>query len=254
MRDMKAVVVFALVSVCAVAGSAVAQTPATDPTLRLKQVLPADVATRVLAVIARARSRDLPAEALENRALKFAARGVRADSIEKSVVEHELRMERAKESLEKARGRRAAADEIEAGADAMRKGLDGADVEALARSTPSGRSLAVPLYVVGGLVDRGLPSDAALRRVVDRLKARATDTDLERMPGELPPQAAAGQSHKPAETGRAIAETKQPGAQAGAGRGAGSGGPPAGVPGNAGAKAKPNPGRGKPTTPPGKRP
>src|SRR4051812_30464853 len=228
-----------------------AQASANDAPARLRQVLPAEVAARILAVIAHARSRDLPADALENRALKFAARGVRPDSIERSVVDHETRMERAKEALTKARGRRPADDEIEAGADALRKGASGTGVEELARSAPSGRSLAVPLYVVGGLLDRGLPSDAALKRVADRLAARASDNDLEKLPNELPPQSAPGQSHKTAETGRALAETKG----RGAGGQGGSGGPPAGVPGNGGAKAKPNPGRGsKPPTPPGKKP
>src|SRR4029077_9160576 len=145
MRYSKTIINLAILAVLG-AGSGAAQAP-TDATARLKQVLPADVATRVLAVIARARSRDLPAEALESRALKFAARGVRPDSIERSVVDHETRMERAKDALTKARGRRPADDEIEAGADALRKGVSGTSVEELARSAPSGRSLAVPLYV-----------------------------------------------------------------------------------------------------------
>ena len=55
------------------AQGSLAQTPARDPSARLRQVLPADVAQRVLARIAEARARQLPAEALENRALKFAA-------------------------------------------------------------------------------------------------------------------------------------------------------------------------------------
>jgi hypothetical protein len=157
-------------------------------------------------------------------------------------------MERAKDALTTARGRRPADDEIEAGADALRKGVPRAGVEDLARSAPSGRSLVVPLYVVGGLLDHGVSSDAALRRVAERLSARASDGDLEKLSMDLPPGNAGGQSHKPAQTGRDISETK--------GRGAGQGnGPPAGVPGNGGAKAKPNPGRGsKPTTPPGKKP
>jgi hypothetical protein len=241
------------VGVAVSAGAVVlgAQTPATDAGSRLRQVLPADVATRVLAVLARARSHELPTEPLENRALKFAARGVRPDSIERSVVDHETRMERAKDVLTKARGRRPADDEIEAGADALRKGVSGPGVEELARSAPSGRSFGVPVFVVGGLLDRGMPSDDALKRVSERLNARVSDGDLEKLPTELPAQAAWGQSHKPAETGRAIAETKG----RGVGQGNGSAGPPAGVPGNGGAKAKPNPGRGsKPTTPPGKKP
>src|SRR5213078_2840258 len=102
----------------ALLGSAriVAQTPASDPSVRLKQVLPPAVASRVLAVIEKARSRDLPAEALESRALKFAARGVNPDSIEKSVVDQESRMEKVRDTLQNARGRTATGDEIEAGA------------------------------------------------------------------------------------------------------------------------------------------
>ena len=65
------------------AQGSIAQTPARDPSARLKEVLPADVAQRVLARIAEARARQLPAEALENRALKFAAKGVDPNSIER---------------------------------------------------------------------------------------------------------------------------------------------------------------------------
>src|SRR4026207_148256 len=69
------------------AGTLAAQTtaPAADPAGKLQAVLPADVAARVLAKIAEARARELPAAALENRALKFAARGVGPRGIEGSV-------------------------------------------------------------------------------------------------------------------------------------------------------------------------
>jgi hypothetical protein len=253
MRYLNIFTTAAAVALLSGAGAS-AQTPANDPSARLKQVLPADVATRVLAVIAKARARQLPADALENRALKFAAKGVAADAIEKSVVEHEARMEKAKDVLDGARGRKAADDEVEAAAEAMRKGVDGTKVSELAKSAPSGRSLAVPLYVIGSLVDRGLPSDAALQRVEDRLKARASDSDLESLPSDVSAQASAfGQSHKPAETGREIGETKNPGGARGAQNGNGAGGPPSGVPANGGAKANP-PGLGnKPATPPGKK-
>ncbi|HET9730638.1 MAG: hypothetical protein ACM3SX_12340 [Deltaproteobacteria bacterium] len=234
-----------------------AQAPTNDPSARLKQVLPADVAARVLAVIEKARSRDLPAEALENRALKFAARGVKPDSIEKSVVDQETRMEQVRDTLQRARGRKPSGDEVEAGAEAVRKGVDGSKVSALAKSAPSGRSLAVPLYVIGSLVDRGLASDDALERVEKRLMARASDHDLEQMPGELPAQAVSGQGNKPAETGRDLAGTKRPGSAAGAGQSGGSaGGPPANVPANGGAGARPTtpPGLGKKPTTTGKKP
>jgi hypothetical protein len=262
MRYKNSRTMLATIALLCGAGAALAQTPATDPSARLKQVLPADVATRVLAVIAKARSRDLPADALENRALKFAAKGVAPDAIERSVAEQEVRMEHVRDTLQSARGRKPSGDEVEAGAEAVRKGVDGAKVSALAKSTPSERSLAIPLYVIGSLVDRGLSSDSAFKRVQERLRLRASDSDLEKMPGELPAQAQGqgqgsnGRGNKPAETGRELAETKRPGSAAGASQGGGSsGGPPSSVPGNGGARAKPPtpPGRGKkPPTPPGK--
>jgi len=208
-------------------------------------------------VIAQARARELPTQALENRALKFAAKGVDPSAIEKSVEEQAERMAEAKDALQKGRGRKPSDDEVAAGAEVIRKGVDAVKVSELAKSTPSGRSLAVPLYVIGSLVDRGLPSDAALKKVEDRLQARATDADLERMPSELPAQAAAGQAHKPAETGRDLAATKRAGSAAGAGQSGGTaGGPPAGVPGNGGAHTRPTPpsAANKPTSPPGKKP
>jgi hypothetical protein len=228
-----------------------AQTPANDPTARLEQVLPADVAARVIATIAAARSHDLPAAALENRALKFAAKGVAPDSIEKSVNEQAARMAKAKNALQNARGTKPSGDEVDAAAEVMRKGVDGSKVSALAKSTPSGRSLAVPLFVIGSLMDRGLPSDAALARVQAKLAAHAADSDLEKMPNDLPAQAIAGQGHKPAETGQALAPAKSDGHAGGSG--SATAGPPSGVPANGGKPATP-PGLANRPTIPGRKP
>src|SRR5688500_199558 len=131
------------------------QTPAADPSARLREVLPGDVAERVLARIAEARARQLPAEALENRALKFAAKGVPALDIERSLAEQAERLGAARNALAAGRGAVPHGDEIEAGAEAMRKGVDGAEVSRLARTAPKGRSLAIPLFVIGSLTDRG---------------------------------------------------------------------------------------------------
>lgn len=221
-------------------GTVAAQTPANDPSARLQEVLPPDVAAHVLATIADARQHNLPAQALQQRALKFAAKGVDPKLIAKSIDDQEDRMEKAKDALDDAKGRKPADDEIEAGAEALRQGVDGSAVSELAKSAPSGRSLAVPLFVIGSLVDRGLPSDDALARVLARLQARASDADLEKLTGERPTDV--GQSNKPATTGRPD----------GVGKPAGVGanhpsGPPAGVPANAGKGARPTtlPGKGK---------
>src|SRR5450756_3215204 len=84
---------------CMVARGSSAQTPARDPSARLREVLPSNVAQRVLARIADARARQLPAAALENRALKFAAKGVAPTDIERSVNEQADRMEQARAAL-----------------------------------------------------------------------------------------------------------------------------------------------------------
>jgi hypothetical protein len=212
-----------------------AQTPAKDPSARLREVLPADVAQRVLARIADARAHQLPAAALENRALKFAAKGVDPSAIERSVNEQALRMASARSALSTGRGSAPAGDEIEAGAEAMRKGVDGAAVALFAKSAPHDRSLAVPLFVIGSLTDRGLSLDQALQRVLARLRARASDADLERLAGELPAQAITGQVNRPAGAGRDFGQSNKP---ATTGKPA-TAGPPAGVPANGGAKSNP---------------
>ena len=205
-----------------------------DPSSRLREVLPPDVAQRVLARISDARARQLPADALANRALKFAARGVAPQDIERSIVEQADRMGAARNALASGRGAPPRADEIEAGAEAMRKGVDGPAVSRLAKSVDSQRSLAVPLFVIGSLTDRGLPSDEALQRVLDRLEAKASDAELERMPGEVPSRAGQGNAYGRDKV-RPDKASKKPEAT---GRPAPSG-KPAAVPGNGGARVSP---------------
>ncbi|HEU4748915.1 MAG TPA: hypothetical protein VFS56_10470, partial [Gemmatimonadaceae bacterium] len=196
------------------------------------------VAQRVLARIADARAGHLPAEALENRALKFAAKGVAPLDIERSVNEQVQRMRAARDAISRGRSGEARPDEIEAGAEALRKGIDGAAVSRLARAAPR-RALAVPLFVIGSLADRGLDSEDALERVLDRLEANASDADLERMPGEVPAKASSGNAYGKDKATPNRAGGRKPQA---AGRPAAPG-RPSGVPGNGGARV--NPGKGK---------
>lgn len=220
------------VPLLAFAGALAAQAPVVDPIARLREVLPADVAERVIAQIEQARARQLPAHALENRALKFAARGIAPVELERAVSAHAIRLASAQAALRNGRPD-VSAREVEAGAEAMRQGVDGASVSALAQAAPSGRSLEVPLYVIGNLVERGLPSDQALEQVRVRLLQRATDADLERLSGGADGSGARG--------------IERAGA---AGRPAGAPpmGPPAGVPANGGRANAPT--QRPPVTPP----
>ena len=214
--------------------TAQAQGPAKDGSARLREVLPPDVATRVLARIADARAHQLPGDALENRALKFAAKGVAPQDIERSINEQAQRMESARAALASGRGSAPAGDEIEAGAEVLRKGVDGTAVSQLARNAPRDRSLAVPLFVIGSLKDRGLSSDQALQAVLDRLNAHASDLDIEGLTGQVSPRNNAGQGRPEGQSGREFGQSHKP---ANSGRPA-TAGPPAGVPGNAGDKGK----------------
>lgn len=235
-----------------------AQRPTTpDLTARLQAVLPPATFERVSAAITEARANGLPSQPLENRALKFAARGVPADQIERAVTLHAERMREARKAFDAGRtGTRPSGDELDAAAEAMRLGVDGAAVSALAKSAPSGRSLAVPLFVVGSLVERGLPSDQALARVRDRLQARATDAELEALTprGENRPE---GAPRRGGERGEGAG--RGPGGPGGVGALGGPGGPGGmrpGVPANGGQKSAPrgpgSPGSGAGTGRPGR--
>lgn len=218
----------------------VAQTPARDPSDRLRAVLPADVAERVIARIADARAHELPAQALANRALKYASRGVAPADIERSISAHADRMNTAMGLLQGARGQRPAGDEVDAGAEALRQGVNGAAVSALAKSAPSGRSLAVPLFVLGGLVERGIPADSALAQVRERLEARATDDELETLSNGRGANRGTGNNGNAGPgklTGLERAATMRP---AGAGSPGGASGKAPTVPNNGGKVANPN--------------
>lgn len=183
-----------------------AQTPARDPSGVLEKVLPPAVAQQVLDHIADARSRGLPAAALEHRAVELQAKGLPPAEIPDAIGRVEKAMAKGKTALE-AGGRTHPSDsEVEAAGTASEHGVSDAALTALAHSTPGDRSMAVPIAVLSSLMARGLPSDEAIARVVAKLQARASDRQL----ATLPEQASGGSSHKPATTGTALAGTKRP--------------------------------------------
>lgn len=178
-----------------------------NPVDRLRAVLPADVADQVIAIVTDATSRGLPGQAIANRALEASAKGRSGAEVSAAAQALAANLAGARDALQSA-GRAPNASEIEAGATAKELGVDGATISALASSAPSGRSLAVPLAVLGALVSRGLPSDGALQSVLDRLNARASDADLAGMPGEAGRLIADG--YKPSDVGRSLSTAGRP--------------------------------------------
>jgi hypothetical protein len=147
---------------------------------RIRAALPAESADRILATIAAARSRELPAIALENRALELAAKGVKPTDIETDVNRHAQGLEKARDALARGGRSRPTVDETEAAANAMSKGVDGRAVSDLAKIAPADRPIAVSIYVLQSLMLNGHSVENALARVQADLAAGVPDEQLQR--------------------------------------------------------------------------
>ena len=152
----------------------------------IRAALPKESADRILATIAAARARELPAVALENRALELAAKGVKPGDIESDVNRHAKGLEQARDALARGGRSRPTADETAAAADAMSKGVDGRAVSVLAQTAPSDRSVAVPIYVLSNLTQNGWGIQEALTQVQAALAAGVPDDQLGRRPDPRP--------------------------------------------------------------------
>src|SRR5690606_3547965 len=103
------------------------------------------------------------------------------------------------------------------------------------------RSLSVPLLVIGGLAQRGLPSDEALGRVLQRLSDRADDATLVGELGPRPPGRTGGPPELFGPVGPAARGVPGPGVSVPVGPPEGAG-PPANRPGRGGPPDTPRPG------------
>lgn len=177
--------------------------------------LPDDVREKVVQIVTDAASRGLPGQPIADRALETIAKSRSGAEAVAAAQALAADLAGGRDALTSA-GRAPDASEIEAAATAKELGVDGAAISDLASSAPSGRSLAVPLAVIGALVDRGLPSDAALQSVLDRLNARASDAELAAMPGQAGRMIAAG--YRPSDVGRALSAGRPAGLPANGGR------------------------------------
>ena len=171
---------------------------------RLQKALPRPVAKQVLATIADARARGLPASPLENQVLKFAAKGVPSAQIDRAIADHAARLASAQRILSSARGREPLGTEVEAGAEALRVGLDAGAVAALAKAAGPDRSLEIPLTAAALLGALDGAETEGLARLEERLTNGATDAALERLALEATTRSATQAEGR----GKALAATK----------------------------------------------
>lgn len=127
---------------------------AQDP--RLAARLDAETQSRVSLVIERARAVSLPVEPLIDKALE----GARKRAPNAKIVEAVTTLAARLDSSRVAMGSASSEAELVAGASALQAGV-GSDVLKQLRHERVGRSLAVPLVVLGDLVTRGVPHDTA---------------------------------------------------------------------------------------------
>ena len=209
-----------------------------DPVARLGEVLPPEVAAQVMARVQAALDRDLPAQAMANLALEGVAKGRSPEAVLAALDGLAGDLSRAQEALQ-ARGGQPASSEVEAAAMAMQMGVDAEAVRTLAQAGPSGRSMAVPLMVLGGLAEQGLERGQALERVRTRLMAGAGDEEIM---GELPEYARMRMAFRAGDAGAGMGMGDGPGVGAVPGQGPMTGiavpvgpptevGPPSGLPG-----------------------
>ena len=161
--------------------------------VRLKEALPHASAQRVLAAIASARSRGLPANMLENRALKFVAKHVKPADIEDAIVADAEAMGKAQQLLVAAGRKDPTADEIDATAQLLGEGADSASIASLAKFAGAGRAVGVPLRVGAELVATSSSPRETLERVEDKVRGGATDAQLEQLLDAPTPKVAAAQ-------------------------------------------------------------
>jgi hypothetical protein len=176
-----------------------ASTPATEmpATARIKKLLQRATAEKVVSTISTARSQGLPASVLENHALKYVAEHVAAKEIERAIAGEAAHMTRANALLASTERREPTTDEIAAGAELLARDGDSTSIPAVARSAAATRSLAVPLRVSAELIASNVSPRDAVTRVVEKLRAGASDAQLERLVDDAATHAVAKAKAKP---------------------------------------------------------
>jgi hypothetical protein len=148
--------------------------------VELRVLLPGAHGDSAVAVAARARAAGLPVASLELLARQGVAKQVAPEAVVAALRAEADRLARARAVLA-TRGS-VAERELRAAADALHRGVAIEAIARLVRAAPPGQSLELPIFVLAGLVDRGIPLDDALAAV----RARMLDDTDDRELGDLP--------------------------------------------------------------------
>ena len=135
--------------------------------------------TSVEGEIAIARAHRVPDRPIRRRAAEGRAKGASEAQMAASARTLRLELEAAYDAMVRAGRDHPSDGEVERGASAMEHGYTAAQIEAVAKSAPSDRSLVVAFDVLTRLSERGVPVTKALAQVSTKLESRAPDAEID---------------------------------------------------------------------------
>lgn len=215
-----------------VPGAAAQESDAEAAVDRARQAYGPEVAERVAAVLNRADSRQIPAAPLVNKVFEGAAKGVPGEALVAGLSAFGDRLATARQAL----GPEAASGEVVAAAGALQRGASPESVGDLALL--ASEDAAIPLMVLGDLVETGVPVERALAVVEQALERGHRGQGLLRVSSAVRGLVASGRP--PGEAVRAVERAMQQGKPPAQFPGVGKGAP-GGVPGMGPSGAAPVP-------------
>jgi hypothetical protein len=145
---------------------------------RIRQAFPAEAA-RIESIISDAEAAGLPGGPLVDKALEGAAKRIPGNLVVAALSNYAGRLNESIQLI----GRDRVAAEVVAGADALRRGVPGQTVRTMAQQHRG--DIAVPLVVMGDLVESGVPPNDAYQLVNSAMERKHTPDELLAIPGAV---------------------------------------------------------------------
>jgi hypothetical protein len=146
---------------------------------RIRQAFPAEAVTEMEAILADAEAAGLPTGPLFAKALEGAAKGVPAARVVAALTDYSTRLQEATSIVGSDRG----PTTVVASADALRRGVPAEALRALAGRHDG--EIAVPIVVMGDLIEAGVPADGAVQVVEDALQQKHNPDEMLAIPGAV---------------------------------------------------------------------
>ena len=138
---------------------------------------------RLESMYSEARARGTSEAAIARRVAEGEAKGASEAQVLVAAGRVKTDMEMTQEAMLAAGRAKPSSDECARGAMLMERGVTSAQIETMARRTPSERSLVVAFDVISQLAAQGVPVTQALARVQAKLDSRASDAALLKLAG-----------------------------------------------------------------------